>query len=387
MTPMRVKLLPFMIVLICALGLMVNARPAHAQDDIGTLLSRINNLRGQVGVGGYSLNAALSSAAQSQAQWMVETGQISHTRPDGSGPRTRALNAGYPSSDVSENIYGGTNASVDSAWSFWINSPIHYAGLTNRRYNEVGVGVARGSWGATYVLVFGNSGGGSAPIVNAGGAPAANSGSNSGSNSGTGSRAASGPPSFVLGLDPLGNIMHQVQPGDTLGDIALIYGYSWDDIPNLMALNSISDVRDLDIGSVFLVPPRGGTFTPTPGGPTETPTPTPTGIPPTITPYVFRTATSVPQLIAVIPPGATAAAIVPTTSPPTPTIDPTKIAMAVSEPPVSNAEQVLPAPTNASASSTSPWLIVAVGVQAVIVIGAGLEYARRSMRRGSKGRR
>jgi hypothetical protein len=380
---MRVTRLLFIVVVLCVIGGFASAHTAAAQDAIGTLLARINNLRAQVGVGAYSLNAALSSAAQSQAQWMVETGQISHTRPDGSGPRTRALNAGYPSSDVSENIYGGTNATVDSAWSFWVNSPIHYAGMTNGRYNEVGIGVARGAWGSTYVLVFGNSGGGSAPVVN----PAGGSGSSGASGSG-GGRPNSGPPSYVLGLDPQGNIMHQVQPGDTLGDIALIYGYTWDDIPRLMALNSISDVRDLDIGTVFLVPPRGGTFTPTPGGPTATPTPTATGIPPTITPYVFHTATPVPQLIAVVPPGATAAAILPTSAPPTPTLDPTKIAAALGEPPRQNTEQqaLTPAST-ASGGGTSPWLIIAVGVQAALVIGAGLEYARRTMRRGTKGRR
>src|SRR5690606_18992315 len=97
--------------------------------------------------------------AQSQAQWMADTGSVSHNRPDGSGPRTRAINAGYPTTDVSENIYGGSNASVGSAWNFWVNSGVHYRGLVNERYQEVGIGIAGSSWGRTYVLVFGNPGG------------------------------------------------------------------------------------------------------------------------------------------------------------------------------------------------------------------------------------
>jgi hypothetical protein len=68
--------------------------------------------------------------------------------------------------------------------------------------------------------------------------------------------------------------MHQIQPGDTVGQIALIYGYSWDDIPMLMELNGITDPADLDIGAIFLVPPHAGTYTPTVGGPTATATET-----------------------------------------------------------------------------------------------------------------
>lgn len=354
-----------------AAALAVIAVPAHAQGD---LLGRINNLRASVGRGAYTLNGALSAAAQSQAQWMVETGQIAHTRPDGSGPRTRALAAGYPSSDVSENIYGGTNASVDSAWNFWVNSGVHYAGLVNSRYTEVGIGSASGGWGSAYVLVFGNAGGGVA-VVNP--APAANAPAAAAAGGGGG--AAARPAVIILGTDERGNIQHEVQLGDTLGDIALIYGYGWDDIDMLMVLNNITDVRDLDAGSVFLVPPRGGTFTPTPGGPTETPLPTTTGIPPTITPFVFRTATPIAQIVPVLPPGATAAAPTATSLP---TMDSTKIAIFVTA--AAQPNLVIDAPSSPSTTgiiapqpSIPVWLIAALLVQGGIVLVAVVEFIRR----------
>src|SRR5690606_31021600 len=102
---------------------------AQAQDDVGGLLSRVNNLRASQGLHAYAVSSALSAAAQQQAQWIASTGSVSHTHPDGSGPRTRAVNAGFPSTDVTENIYGGTMATSDVAWNFWVNSGIHYAGL------------------------------------------------------------------------------------------------------------------------------------------------------------------------------------------------------------------------------------------------------------------
>src|SRR5688500_14761885 len=141
---------------------------------------------------------------------------VSQTHPDGSGPRTRAVAAGYGTTDVSENIYGGTMANVDVAWSFWVNSPIHFNGIVNNRYSDMGVGIARGSWGAAYVTVFGNPGG-PAPFVRQ---ASAGGGGRSG---GAAVAAAPAPPSYIVGEDRHGNIMHEVQPGDTLGDIALIY--------------------------------------------------------------------------------------------------------------------------------------------------------------------
>jgi len=140
------------------LGCLV--KPVAAQDVAGDLLGRINNLRGTQGLPGYTINGSLTSAAADQARWMVDNGcAIAHVRPDGSSPRTRAAAFGYQTTDVSENIYCGSNAGTDNAWTFWINSGIHYAGLVNTRYKEIGIASARGAGGQAFVLVFGNPGG------------------------------------------------------------------------------------------------------------------------------------------------------------------------------------------------------------------------------------
>jgi len=358
-----------------------------AQDDVGSMLGRVNNLRSSLGLYPYNVSSALTVAAQQQAQWIADTGSVSHTHPDGSGPRTRAVNAGYPSTDVTENIYGGTMATVDIAWGFWVNSGIHYAGLTHRRYTEAGFGVARSDWGTAYVAVFGNPGG-PAPFV----APPAASGSAGGESSGGAAvAAASGPPSYVVGTDRRGNIMHEVQPGDTLGDIAMIYGYTWDDLPDLMALNGLTDVMDLEVGSVFLVPPAAGTYTPSPMG--DTPTPA-ASQPPTWTPRATFALPVTPT------PWATAGAAVPPAGPATAGAAPAELLEPAATSPADPvaAPLIVQAPTENSGtpslveqgaipgvtitrSSPSPWLGVALVVQVVILVGAAFEFIRRARRR------
>ena len=114
------------------LGLIV---PVGAQDAASVLLPRINNLRASKGLPAYALHASLTAAANNHARWMADTGEISHYQYDGSGPRTRAVNAGFPSNWISENIYRG--ASALTAWEWWLNSPIHYAGLVSPNYDKI----------------------------------------------------------------------------------------------------------------------------------------------------------------------------------------------------------------------------------------------------------
>ena len=239
--------------------------PAAGQDAASVLLPRINSLRASQGLPGYALHAALTAAANNHARWMADTGEIAHYQHDGSGPRTRALNAGFPSDWISENIYRG--ASALTAWEWWLNSPIHYAGIVSPNYDKIGIGSASGAHGNAYVLVFGNSTG---RLL--GGSAQRESGAG-------GSGAAAGAPSYVLGLDEFGHIKHEVQPGQTIGHILLIYGYTWDEYPYLLEINGMSEADRLNMqpGEVILVPPKDGTFTPAPA--TKAPTTTATAAP------------------------------------------------------------------------------------------------------------
>jgi hypothetical protein len=440
---MKQRLL-FPIIALCVFfGAFATTTPTQSQDMATYMLSLINGLRGGLGLHPYTLNASLTLAAQNQASWMAISEQISHTQPDGSTPRTRAQAAGYSSAWVSENIYMGTQATADIAFQWWINSPIHYRGLTNVNYTEIGIAMSEGPTGyKAYVLVFGNPDGTvrvAPPITTSVSDPYgyANANQQGNGTAGTGSGTVIDnsfiPPPFVVGVDNNGYIMHEVQPGDTFAGIVLTYGYDWADVGRVRDINSMSeeDARWLDIGAIILIPPADGTYTPTPGSPeppTETPTlgptntegpsPTPTITPsatitytpsPTETPTETMTFTPTPTLPAGVRPLALSvttptARVLPTATltqepmilPPqtfsseiTPTLTP--IVVAQNNPnsdgglisPVSIAPKTIDPPAQESNNQLVPLLLIAVGLQVVIIGIAGLEFISRRRRKTS----
>lgn len=150
--------------ILLAISLYAPPSTTHAQGDSKTwLLNQINALRGQLGLHTYVLNGALGAAAQQHSEYMAATGDVSHTQSNGSTPASRAAANGYMGKFVSENIYGGSIATAADAWGFWVNSSVHYAGLTHSRNNEIGIGVAVGEYGTFFTLVFGYGTGVDAP--------------------------------------------------------------------------------------------------------------------------------------------------------------------------------------------------------------------------------
>lgn len=377
--------------------------PTHAQGATGDLLNRVNALRTSNGLQPYTINASLQAAAQNHAAWMATTGDVSHVQPDGSRPRDRAAAAGYGSTWVAENIYIGSIATTDNAWIFWINSPVHYAGLTSPNYQHVGIATSNGAGGRSFVMVFGNPGGTWNTSSNR---------STSGGGNDAEAAAPSGPPPFVVGWDAQGNIMHEVQPGDTLGDIALIYGYTWDDLPRMLDLNEMTwdDVRVLSVGQVFLVPPQSGTYTPSPQptlGTTEE-APPPTNTPQNIEPEQQTVDSSIPtpfpedvqgnvvieptpQSVAMAQTGDTQTELLPpavfvmATETPTPTLTPSTTVDMVVRPlaqPTEGAMVVETAPqtvtTPVSSRNTPPlWLLGAITIQVSVLGYAVVEFVRR----------
>ena len=92
-----------------------------------------------------TLNAKLSAAAQVHSNDMACNSNLDHTGTDGSTWYTRIQAQGYNYAYASENIYaqppqyGGT---AQSAFTWWMNSPIHRANILNPKVTEIGIGYA-----------------------------------------------------------------------------------------------------------------------------------------------------------------------------------------------------------------------------------------------------
>lgn len=151
------------IVLFClAVALGVPSR-ARAQDPIGYIYSKVNELRASKGLNTLGVNAALTAAAQKHANYLASTIYIHpHRERDGSLPQDRAAAAGY-AGRASENVVGGISATMDWAFNWWLNSSVHYNNMLSN-WTEIGLGYADGGdYGKWFVIVFGNPGRAPAP--------------------------------------------------------------------------------------------------------------------------------------------------------------------------------------------------------------------------------
>lgn len=117
---------------------------AAAKQDI---IDRTNALRHQKGVAALRVNDKLMQAAQVRADEMAASGIYSHTRPDG-----RKSNTVTDSRYTGENIHSISELYLEqqrkmlseAVVNLWSNSKAHADNMTNTRYGEIGVGLARG---------------------------------------------------------------------------------------------------------------------------------------------------------------------------------------------------------------------------------------------------
>jgi len=128
--------------------------PARAQDPASEMLAKINALRAQNGLAPLQTNAALAAAAQQHSAYLSNNPfGDAHTEADGSTPQDRAARNGY-GGYVSENVVGGTSATIEWGFTWWLNSPVHRNNLLGN-FTEVGIGYAEGATGRWFTAVFG----------------------------------------------------------------------------------------------------------------------------------------------------------------------------------------------------------------------------------------
>lgn len=102
------------------------------------------------GLSDLKVSSAVTAAARSHAQDMVNRKFFSHSNPDGKTPSDRLKAAGISYSAVGENI--AENTSVQAAETSFMNSSGHRANILNSNYTTVGIGVAYDSAGNVYVV-------------------------------------------------------------------------------------------------------------------------------------------------------------------------------------------------------------------------------------------
>jgi LysM repeat protein len=235
------------------------ARLASASE----LIQYVNQLRAANGLAPYRVNSALMAAAQSHSDYQAATGTTSHTGKGGSRPRDRAVAYGYGGGAavyVSENIATGTSLSASEVVGWWQGDNLHLTTMLSSKYTDVGAGAAEANGVVYYTLDVGYVAGeeGQPP------APPPQQGSTPGGGTGNNPAPAGTPVAAVVPIQAStpradGSIVHEVQPGQALWNIAAVYkvGLSY-----LIVLNGLSENALIYPGDKLLIRPPDPTPTP-----------------------------------------------------------------------------------------------------------------------------
>lgn len=157
------SLLFFLAVTLVAEGFLVaNLVGRHSFGDfvaavIGSEIVSLTNVeRAEAAMSTLRENAVLAQAAQAKAEHMASNSYFAHVGPDGKQPWAWVAEAGY------EYRYAGENLAVrfvDSSdvVEAWMDSPSHRANIIKPVYEEIGIGIAEGTYKgsrATFVVQF-----------------------------------------------------------------------------------------------------------------------------------------------------------------------------------------------------------------------------------------
>ena len=251
------------------------------------LINAVNSLRISNGLPAYSINATLMAVAQSHAEFMAATGNVTHTSAGGLSVTERLLAAGYPlAGDLSlggfrsENITGGAESkTAQEAVNGWTGDAPHLNTMLSPNLTEIGAGVSVANGRVYYVIDcalpttsgFPQS---SVPSLGGGTAVPANE-----------AGAELIPVAIVSTPNQAGDVIHEVQLGQTLWQIAIAYNVKVDEIKvfNNLIDNNIFPGEKLLIKKMVLTS-------------TETATPSVT-VTATVAPAMTGTSTPVPALV------------------------------------------------------------------------------------------
>jgi uncharacterized protein YkwD len=121
------------------------------------ILELINGKRIAQGLVALTWSPELALAAQAHADDCGQRSRGSHVGSDGAKLAARLARIGYAARTSSENWANAQ--SVGHAFGMWWNEPKgrdpHRRNILNPRFTEIGIGVAKGSWGYYFIADFG----------------------------------------------------------------------------------------------------------------------------------------------------------------------------------------------------------------------------------------
>lgn len=228
----------------------------QAQNQITTpsqLIEAVNNLRISYGLPPLVTHAILMQSAQSQADYMAATGQVTHSRPSGLSYTQQLLTLGFPlAGDLSLGGFRAENILSSNSPLTWDGVPpgwqdaAHMNTMLSQNFTHIGAGISQGSQGYYYAVD-------TAAVTGSGQMQSSASAILGSAPGGSGEAAGVSQYMVPVGMStarPDGDIFHQVQYGQSLWSIAIAYGTT---IKNIQALNNLGEDLVIYQGQELLV--------------------------------------------------------------------------------------------------------------------------------------
>ncbi|MBK8783332.1 MAG: LysM peptidoglycan-binding domain-containing protein [Anaerolineales bacterium] len=248
----------------------VFASPQNQITSADQLISAVNSLRSSYGLPALTWHSILMQSAQSQADYMAATGQVTHSRPGGITYTQQLLSLGFPlAGDLSRGGFRSENILNSNSPLVWDGVPAawqdadHMNTMLSQNFTHIGAGVSQSSSGYYYAV----------DTAAATGNGQMQESASSVIGSSGGSIEAAGVSQYMVGVVkstalPGGDVIHTVQYGQTLWSIAIEYGTT---IKNIQALNNLGEDLVVYQGQALLV--QKAATQPAPDLPTATLTP------------------------------------------------------------------------------------------------------------------
>lgn len=233
------------------------------------LIDAVNGLRQSQGLQTLAVHSILMQTAQTQADYMASTGQVTHARPGGITYTQQLLMLGFPlAGDLSLGGFRAENILSQSSPLVWTGvppgwqDPDHMNTMLSQNFTHIGAGVSQGPNGYYYAV--------DCAAVTGSGQMQGNASTILTSVPGAGTQAGGAQPisQYMIPVvkstaRPDGDVFHKVQYGQTLWSIAIEYGTT---IKNIQALNSLGEDPVIFQGQELLV--GKGATQPAPASPT-----------------------------------------------------------------------------------------------------------------------
>lgn len=232
----------------------VSAKPTRYQITTpAQLIEAVNNLRVSEGLAPLAQHSILMQSAQSQADYMAATGNVTHARPGGITYTQQLLTLGFPlAGDLSlggfraENILSTFGAldwnGVPPAWQ----DAAHMNTMLSQNFTHIGAGISQAG-GMYYYAVDAAASTSSGQMQDTAQDVLSGVSGIDGEAAGVNQFMV---PITINSADENGNVFHKVEYGQTLWSIAVAYGTT---IKNIQALNNLGEDLTIYQGQNLLV--------------------------------------------------------------------------------------------------------------------------------------